>query len=367
MRIAQVTKYFYPHHGGIESNILGISRGIVEKGNDVLVFTSNIPKSKRYEIFNGIKIFRARNLFTIFNAPLSPGIFIGLLRNDYDLIHVHFPDPFNSVFAWLASWIKRKPLIITYHSDIVGKRFYHLPFIHLFGWVENRILSHAKKIIVTTPTYVDGSRALRMFRDKVVIIPNFVDERVFSPDTDSSRVRERYGLANENVVLFLGRLVSYKGVEYLIDAFRGIKNDPVLVIAGRGPLKKKLIKRARGIPNVRFIVPDDDEIPALYSSCDIFVLPSITRQEAFGIALLEAMASGKPTITTTISGMPSVVGDTGILVEPKQPKDIRGAILRLLSDRELCRYLGKKARKRVEDKFTLEVVVEKMERLYKGI
>jgi len=363
MRIAQVTKYFHPHHGGIESNVLGISRGIVDKGNNVLVFTSNIPRSRRHEVHEGIEIHRATNLFTAFNAPLSPGILLGLLTKDYDLIHVHSPDPFNEVFAWLASRIKGKPLVITYHSDIIKDRFYHLPFRLLFGIIEGRILKHATRIIATTQAYADGSRALRKFKNKIVVIPNFVDAGEFNPDIDGSRVRERYGLGKDKIVLFFGRLVPYKGVEYLIDAFKEMKNA-TLVVAGRGPLREKLMKRAKKIPNVRFIVPDDDEIPLLYSCCDVFVLPSVTRAEAFGIALLEAMASGKPTITTDMSGMPSVVGDTGILVKPKDSKALRKAIQKLLSDKNLRKDLGERARSKVEEEFTLPIVVEKTERLY---
>ncbi|MBU4266634.1 MAG: glycosyltransferase [Candidatus Altiarchaeales archaeon] len=366
MRIAQVTKYFHPHHGGIESNVLGISRGIVEKGNEVLVFTSNIPRGRRHEIHEGIEICRARNLFTAFNAPFSLGIFLGLLRNDYDLIHVHSPDPFNEVFAWLASRIKGRPLIITYHSDIIKDRFYHLPFRLLFGIIEKRILAHASRIIATTQAYADGSKALKRFRNKITIIPNFVDAGEFNPAIDGSKVRERYGLGKERIVLFFGRLVPYKGVEYLIDAFKGVKGA-TLVIAGRGPLKEKLMKRAKKIPGVRFIVPEDDEIPLLYSCCDVFVLPSVTRAEAFGITLLEAMASGKPTITTNMSGMPSVVGDTGILVKPKDSKELSKAIQKLLSDKNLRKDLGEKARTRVGEEFTLPLVVEKTERLYNEI
>ncbi len=366
MRIAQVTKYFHPHHGGIESNVLGISKGVVDKGNEVLVFTSNIPRSRRKETFQGIEIHRANSLFTIFNAPFSPGILLGLLSRDYDIIHVHSPDPFNSVFAWLASRIKGKPLVITYHSDIIKDRFYHLPFRLLFGIVEKRILSHATRIIATTQAYADGSKTLRKFKNKIVVIPNFVNSDEFNPAIDGSRVRERYGLGKDKIVLFFGRLVPYKGVEYLIDAFKEVKNAN-LVIAGRGPLKEKLMKKARGIPSVRFIVPEDDEIPLLYSCCDVFVLPSVTRAEAFGIALLEAMASGKPTITTDMSGMPSVVGDTGILVKPKDSKALRKAIQKLLSDKNLRKDLGEKARTRVGEEFTLPIVVEKTERLYNEI
>jgi len=364
MIIAQVTKYFHPHPGGIESNAFGISKGIVERGDKALVFTSNEPKTKKHEVFEGIEIFRSTNLLTIFNAPFSPGILINLIRRNYDIIHVHFPDPFNAVFAWLASRINGKSLIITYHSDILKERIYHKPFRLIFGWVEKRVLGDAVKIIATTEAYTNTSEVLKRFKSKIVVIPNFVDADRFNPEVDSGSVRKKHGLEKERIVLFFGRLVPYKGVEYLIEAFRGVNNS-ILVIAGRGPLKEKLVKKAKGIEDIKFIEPEDDEIPSLYSSCDIFVLPSVTRQEAFGIALLEAMSSKKPVIATNISGMPSVVGECGILVKPRDPKALREAILKLLSDNSLRRTLGEKARKRVEEEFTLEVVVEKTIRLYR--
>ena len=128
MRVAQVTKYFYPHKGGIESNALGISEGLVDLGHEVLVLTSNIPKGEELEELSGICVLRSNCFFTAFNDPFTPGLFKNLLKEDYDIIHVHLPDPFNSVYALLASAIRKKPLFVTYHADIIKNRWYHFPF-----------------------------------------------------------------------------------------------------------------------------------------------------------------------------------------------------------------------------------------------
>jgi len=167
----------------------------------------------------------------------------------------------------------------------------------------------------------------------------------------------------------LGRLVPYKGVEYLIKAYAKVKvsvKDAVLVIAGSGPLEDELKKMACDLKaeDALFVKAADDEIPEYYAACDVFVLPSVTRQEAFGIALLEAMASGKPTITTNISGMPYVVGDAGITVSPRDADALSSAIIAILSDQNLAKELGKKGRERVEKEFRKEIVAEKILKAY---
>ncbi len=367
MRIAQLTKYFYPHRGGIESNVLGISQGLAERGNEVVVFTSNIPKGRSYEILDGIKIHRSSNLFTIFNDPFTPGVIIGLLKEDYDLIHLHLPDPFYSIFALIASILRKKPLIVTYHADIIKDEWYHKPFKFIYNFFLYFVLRHSRKIIATTPNYVEGSSILRRFKNKIEIVPNFVDTEKFNPGVDGSRIRRLYNLNEKKIILFIGRLVPYKGVEYLIRAFAEVKKEldnSALVIVGDGPLKKKLKNLAENMEDVYFVNPDDNDIPLYYSSCDVFVLPSVTRQEAFGISLIEAMACGKPVIAINISGMPYIVGDAGIVIEPKNAAALRDAILKILSDKKLAGELGKRARDRVEENFTSNIAVDKIERVY---
>jgi len=366
MKIAQVTKYFYPHHGGIETHVLGISKGLIDRDIEVLVFTSNLPRSKKFEILDGIQIYRSLSFFTLSNDPFAPGILINLLKEEYDLIHLHLPDPFCSVFAFIASLIRRKPLIVTYHADIIRDQWYYRILNSVYEIFLFLILKHSKRIIATSPNYVKESKTLKKFEEKIEVVPNFVDIEKFNPNV-KEEIREKYNLKNKKVILFLGRLVPYKGVEYLIKAFSNVKKEfrnSALIIAGDGPLKEKLKEMAKEIPDVIFLNINEEKIPQYYAACDVFVLPSITRQEAFGISLLEAMASGKPCIATKISGMPYVIGKTGILVKPRDINSLSNAIIRLLQDKKLSEELSKKARRRVEKEFTLERVTNALFSIY---
>jgi len=375
MKILQITKYFYPNPGGIESHVLGIAEGLVKKEdngkrNEVIVLASNHPKTVKFEIYNGIKIRRSSIFFTLFRDPFTPGMLIDLLfREDYDLIHLHLPDPFNSFFAFFASILKGKPLIVTYHADIIKDKFYHKLFKFLYNFFQDfLLLRHAKVIIATSPNYAQSSETLRKFKEKIKIVPNFVDTKKFNPNVNGKEIKKRYSLKNKKVILFLGRLIPYKGVEFLIKAFPKVKEkikNSILVIAGDGPLKENLKALCGKRKDILFIKPKNEEIPKLFAVSDVFVLPSITRQEAFGIVLLEAMSSGVPCISTKISGMPFVIDDAGILVNPKNSKELSKAIIKILSNENLAKEFSKKARKRVEENFTIERVVEKLMKIYK--
>lgn len=366
VRIAQITKYFHPHVGGVESNVLGISKALVKRGHEVLVFTSNIPVTKKEDIISGIEVYRGTSYITLFNDPLFPEILISMLSEDYDLIHLHLPDPFTSVLALVVSLLRNKKLVVTYHADILKDKWYHKPFKLLYLPFQDLVLRRANNIIVTSPNYARESSVLMKFKDKIEVVPNFVDTTRFNPNVDGKGIREEYDLENKKIVLFVGRLVEYKGIIYLIDAC-ALVNEKIgnvfLVIAGNGPLKDTLIKYAEE-DDVIFLDINDAELPELYASCDVFVLPSVTRQEAFGVTLLEAMASGKPCITSNISGMPYVVRGCGITVAPMDVKGLKEAILKILNDDKLATNLGRKGRERVEENFTIEKVIEQIEKIF---
>lgn len=367
MKILNITKYFYPKFGGIESRIIEVSKYFVSKGNKVFVVTSNSEKSKKKEIYNGVVISRNKILFTFLNDPFCLGEILDILRLKYDIVHVDLPDPVNSITAFFASKIKHKHLFVTYHADIEKKELNKFPlniFLKVYNFILKKILNHAKIIFATSPNYVEESKILRNFKNKVKITPNFVDISKFSSnEIKVQEIKRKHGLKNEKVVLFAGRLVEYKGVKYLIEAFKEVEKeiDARLIIVGDGPLKDSLKKISD--EKIIFAGKVDDLLP-YYHLCDIFVLPSITRQEAFGMVLVEAMACSKPCITTNISGMPYVIGDSGILVEPKNVKQLKDAIIKLLRDDGLRENLGLKARKRVQNKFTSEVVLPEIYKVF---
>ncbi|MEA3254915.1 MAG: glycosyltransferase [Candidatus Altiarchaeota archaeon] len=371
MKIAQVTKYFYPHNGEIETQVIGISNGFAERGHRVLIFTSNKPWTRRQERLRGLRIFRSSVFFTLFNGPFAPGVFIDLMKRDYDLIHLHLPDPFNSIFALIASKVRKKPLFVTYHTDVIKDRWYHKPFKFLHNFFLGGILRNAKKIIATSPNYVECSNVLKEFRGKIETVPNFVYIGRFNSRLRGAGVISLYGLERKRIILFLGRLVPYKGVDYLVRAFKDVGDeikDVVLIIAGDGPLKNELKQLVGdlGLNGVLFVSVAEEDLPHYYAACDVFALPSVTRQEAFGVVLLEAMACGKPVIATNVGGVPYVVGESGIIVEPRNTEALSSAISKILSDNEFAKKLGGKARARVEDEFNLDLVTEKILKIYRS-
>jgi len=368
MKVCMVSKHFLPYAGGLEVRVRELSRWLAKKGESVLVLTSHEDGTRSREIIDGVEVKRSHVIFNVFNALFAPGVFLDLMRSDYDVIDVNLPDPVNSVFAFFVSLAKGKPLHVTYHADIIRDGLLYMPFKLLYAPLQWLVLIRARKIFVTSPNYAGSSPSLRGFMDKVVVAPSFVDPKRYNTSVDGMKVREKHKVGKKKMVLFVGRLVGYKGVEYLIRACGGI-DDLVLVIVGDGELRGSLegMVREKGFGNVVFAGQiTDEELPSYYAACDLFVLPSVTRQEAFGLVLVEAMACGKPVVSTDFSGMPYVVGDAGLLVGPRDDSALREAILKIARDRPLSQKLGKKAVERVEKLFTKDVVCVVIWNVYKS-
>lgn len=200
-----------------------------------------------------------------------------------------------------------------------------------------------------------------MPEEKIEVIYPGVDRERFKPGKKTETFFNRYHIPeNTFVVLYTGKLVSWKGVHNSIYAAtilkkKGIDNF-VFAIAGRGAQKKnmiKLIKEADVEENFRFLdFVSYDEMPQVYRMADIFVLPSyptMTWQEQFGMVLIEALASGKPVISTMSGGIPEVLGDAGILIPSGDYFQLAENILRLMKDDNLRDALGKKALKIAEE------------------
>jgi rhamnosyl/mannosyltransferase len=226
---------------------------------------------------------------------------------------------------------------------------------------------------------------LQRFAEKCVIIPLGVDiERFEKADpAQVADIRARYGGgAGEMppaILLFVGRLRYYKGLDDLLRAMaliRDTANIPpaVLLIAGRGPMEAawSALAQELGVAGqVHFLgdVPDET-LPALYHAADLFVLPANARAEAFGAVLLEAMAAGLPAISTEVGSGTSYVniqGETGLIVPPRDPEALAQAIASLLADDALRRRLGAQAHARVRAEFSQAQMVERVLDLYRRL
>jgi glycosyltransferase involved in cell wall biosynthesis len=361
LKACMVSKHFFPYAGGLEARVLELARWLVERGDGVVVVTSLEAGTRPSETVGGVGVRRYAAWLDVLNAPLVPGMLSGLLREEYDVVDANLPDPFGSLCAWLACVLRRKPLVVTYHADIVKEGALAGAFKLLYSPIQGLVLGRAERILVTSPNYARESRTLAPYMGKVEVAPSFIDPRRFNPGADGSALRKRFG---GRVVLFVGRLVPYKGVEYLLEAAKAVA-DATFVVVGDGPLRASLEERAAGLGNVVFAGQVSEEaLPAYYAACDVFVLPSVTRQEAFGLVLVEAMACGKPVVSTDFSGMPYVVGDGGITVPPGDAKALADAVSKVLRDRALASELALRGRRRVAELFTRDAVCARVRGIY---
>ena len=377
-----VSKHFHPFLGGLENRVLEISRWLVKKGDEVLVLTCLESGTAHLQDLEGILIRRSRILASPFNAVIAPGVLWGLLTEEYDVIDVNLPDPAGSIWTIIASIIRRKPVVVTYHADILAYGTLARMFKKIFHPFEKILLQRASSILVTSKHYALGSASLTAHMDKAILAPSFIDPERFNTSADPSPINDVVPKGSKPI-LFVGRLVPYKGIDNLINAFSMIEcAQAVLVIAGSGPLMKELKAQAQGLgisERVFFCENvDDTQLPGFYRGAQAFALASVSRQEAFGLVLVESMACGTPAVSSDFSGMPFVIGDDdafeiepgirkgqgGLLVPPKDADALRRALQMLIKDSKLSFELSKGAQRRVADMFTREKVCEKVREAY---
>jgi len=360
-RVLQIGKFYAPFRGGIESHVADQSEALLEHA-DVKVIVANHDRTLSRETRNGVSVTRLPTWINVAGAPICPAMVREIREFQPDIIHLHLPNP-GAVLAILASGHSGN-LVCTYHSDVVRQRF----FARAFQPVMDRILKRTDAIVVSSWKYARSSPGLRSFQSRCRVIPFGIVHTRFEQQDESQveAIRNQFG---PRIVLGVGRLVYYKGFEYLIRAMERV--DGTLLVIGTGRLHEALSAeiRDRGLHARVHLLGDvpDAQLANYYRAADIFVLPSVERSEAFGIVQLEAMACGKPVINTQIdSSVPCVSenGATGITVPPKDVDALADAIRVLLDNDALRRSYGEAARRRVHDRFTIEAATNDLLRLY---
>jgi rhamnosyl/mannosyltransferase len=303
---------------------------------------------------DGYRIVKVPRFAKIFSAPLSWSFHSTFTRlaDSANIVHLHAPYPPAELSLLLARLCAK--VVVTYHFDVVRQRIvspvYH-PVLHA-------ALGRADRIVCSNPNLAATSPVLSAHHEKVTVIPFGIDPgRLHLSSEEELQVHARRSAHKRPVALFVGRLVYYKGVEYLVRA--AARADLDVVIVGNGPLEESLRSLAAALgltERVRFMphVPWH-ELKLLYHTCDVFVLPSVARSEAFGLVLLEAMSAGKPLVTTELGTGTSWInqhGSTGLVVAPRNPDALGDAMRRLATDHELARRFGSAARARVLTNFS---------------
>ncbi len=382
MKILQLGK-FYPIRGGVEKVMLDLTTGLSSSGTrcDMLCAMSGKDSVDKKDLpfvaeagkgltallqLNPLgRVLCTKSLAKAAGTMISPAMirYLRAHKDEYDLIHVHHPDPM-AALALLLSGFKGR-VVLHWHSDIISQK----TFFRLYRPIQNWLLRRADAVVCTTPAYIEGSEHLKMFKDKCSSVP--IGIAPVLPDAQAvGEMRSRY--PGKHLILSVGRLVPYKGYSYLIQAMASLDDSYHLVIGGKGPLEEQLKSQARecGVTDkVTFLgyVPDED-MPSWFGACDVFVLPSVMKTEAFGIVQIEAMSCGKPVIATRIpgSGVSWVNADgvSGYNVEPCDPEGLAEALRKICENPSEKEKLGKSALERFNSLFTLPKMTEKVLNLY---
>lgn len=373
MKIVQLTPYFYPHLGGVESHVLELSKQLIKKGHEVLVVTTKLEGTKKRSVVEGVPVKRVEPLTIKFSTPIIPDLSKSLMKEDFDILHSHSPPPMMSFFGLRSAKKKDVPFVLTYHCDLEIPYIFGPFIVSLYKrTMGTYTVSQADKIITTTSTYGATSRVV--WQEDADIIPNAVDTHRFNPNNDGEWVREKLGLdEHEKLVMYVGRIVYHKGLEYFVRSAKHLGPNVKHLLVGTGdfrPELERIIEEEDIEDKVLFAgrVPNED-LPDYYDAADVFVLPSVSRLEAFGIVALEAMASGTPVIVSDIPGVREVIveGKHGLLSEPMNPEDLAEKIRTILTNPQLAEKMGKNGRKRVVKNFTWEKVADDIMDVYESL
>ena len=350
--------------GGIETHVATLCNRLCGDV-DVEVVVASERDQGMSERLNGVSVTRVPTKAVLFSTPVCPRLLKEIRNSHADIVHLHLPNP----LASLTFLMSRNPaaLVITYHSDTVRQRALELisrPLLHA-------ILRRSSAIIATSPHYRDSSPMLRKYRQRTVVIPYGIDTQQFETCRlqEMEAVRRQFG---SPLVIAVGRLVYYKGFEYLIRAMHTV--EARLVIIGDGPLRSQLCNLTTKLNltgKVAFLGEiDNSRLPAFYKASDLFVLPSVARSEAFGIVQIEAMAAGLPVINTDLdSGVPFVSRHevTGITVPACDDIALAHSIKQLLKDRHRCSIYGEAGRSRARKEFCAQKMTSRTLDLYRKV
>ena len=289
---------------------------------------------------------------------------------DPDLVILHYPNPF--VTHYLLQHKENTFILWVYwHLDITKQKFLK----HLFYKQNIELIKRANKILGATPKHLNESAFSPLFEGKKQILPYTIDERSLVITEQEIEFAEKIKKLREGekIGFFIGRHVPYKGLKYLIEASKKLKEEKIhFFIAGLGELTDELKELAKGDSKVEFLgrISDSQRKSYLYA-CDIFCFPSITRNEGFGLALAEGMYFGKPAVTFTIPGSGvnyvNLNGVTGIECPNCDVELYANAIRKLCRDDKLREKYGQAARQRVVDNFTIARFEENIKNLIKEI
>lgn len=352
---------------------------LAQRGHHIQVFTFSEDRKDHFDSYEGIDMFAYGSILRYRSEQISHKILFAPLRENSDIVHIHSGISMALFAGFLYSMIKKKPLVITWHGDSIKETKYNrytgiVPSLASYfynKYLIHKILSHTDIIISVSGSYINESKILDRYRDKIVIIPNGVNFDEFNVFYSRNECKNMLKIDTKYMILFIGSLYPLKGPQILIRAMPKIIKEfenIIFILAGEGNIVeyKKLAKELGVEKFIRFPGYVYSEKPMYYKACDIFILPSLL--ECFGIVNLEAMLCGVPIVASKVGGVPDIVedGENGILVPPGDCESLSNAIICLLKDEETRERFGKNSKEKIQN-YSWEKIAESTEGIYREL
>ncbi len=371
IKMLHAAKWYTPVVGGIETvaeAITGAMHGVVDMS---ILVCSEHKERELCLTLEGIEIYKAKTPGKLFSMPLSFDYIKAFrkMSKDADIIQLHAPFPLSDFALFLSGGRKKSKKVVWWHSDVVKQKklmFFYKP---LMKWMLRKV----DKIYVASEAIIAQSKYLGKYKEKVEVIPFGISIKKYEKAEKKPILTEKLNDKSKIKLLFVGRLVSYKGVDVLLEAMSKT-NGAELFIIGSGELENQLFAQTENLrisEKVHFLgTVEENDLKSAFSDCDILVLPSVTRAECFGLVQIEAMVYGKPVINTSLpTAVPEVSIDkiSGLTVSPGNSDELACAINKLVNDEEFREECGRAARKRCVEHYNIDIMQEKIRASYMEI
>lgn len=389
MKIVRVCEYMLPQLGGASTNEIYVSKELVRRGHDVTLLTSDIAPGRYLlelrqkvceEFIEGVRVIRSKALANLGgDMPIMPTLPMQMWNATADIIHAHEYYNYTSIAASFVAKKQGIPFSFTQERYYpIRRKAWRIPFRLLEASICKPVIKSSKGATAFT---TDAKRFLVSKgypAEKIEVIPMGVDIERFRP-SKSEWLQHLVGIDKELVVLSVARLHYSKRLGKFIQAMKYVKSElgnVKGVIMGRGPDEHylKSLIRSLKLDDTIFLVTEHvnhDQMVEAYNSCDVFLL--LSHYEPFGMALLEAMACGKPVIVSDTGGLHDVVRDgvDGLKVQLNRSEDsvqnVAEAMMKLLTDERLRGRSGEAARKRMETAYDWKHIAKRYEQFYEEL
>lgn len=381
MRIVHIVSTYPPYAGGMGNVCFNEAQELQKFGHKVVVFTPQYKKKGHEDKKQDSDVVFLKPLIQWGNAALAPSVVKEL--KDFDIVHLHWPFIGGAeTVLFFKLFTKFKPkLVVQYHMDLIGPGLRGLLF-YIYKLLFNPILVRTADVILASSfDYIRNSnlrKYISQYSNKFIEFPLGVDINEFSPQPKNIKLLEKYNLlVSDKIILFVGgldRAHYFKGLGVLLRALSSYKLQATnykLIIVGEGELKQEYQKMAQELEVGDKVVftgrVSNKDLPSYYNLADVFVLPSTSSSEAFGLVLLEAMACAKPIIVSNLPGPRTLVKNNGLIVKVNNTKDLTEKLALILNNQAMAQKFGQEGRKLVEEKYSWHKAGERLNQIYHNL